>query len=125
MLFFSLLVSSTVQVFQKGLVAMFKERDEDIIFLETCYLHKRRHMIIECIPVPKEVGDMAPIYFKVCVRVPVWVCIIIFMYVCMCVYVYVYVCACVYVRVYMCVCVCVCVHLYVRVLLICSALLFT
>eukprot|EP00117_Sycon_ciliatum_P020775 scpid37840/ scgid18408/ CWF19-like protein 2 len=57
-------VVQEIRVFQKGLVAMFKERDEDIIFLETCYLHKRRHMIIECIPVPKEVGDMAPIYFK-------------------------------------------------------------
>ena len=44
---------------------MYKEQDEDVIFLETSYLQRRRHMFIECIPVPKEVGDVAPIYFKV------------------------------------------------------------
>jgi hypothetical protein len=28
-------------------------------------LKKHYHMVYECIPLPKEVGDMAPIYFKV------------------------------------------------------------
>ena len=37
-----------------------------MVFLETCkQLKKQRHMIIECIPLPKEIGDMSPIYFKV------------------------------------------------------------
>lgn len=28
-------------------------------------LHRKHHMMIDCVPVDKEVGDMAPIYFKV------------------------------------------------------------
>ena len=28
-------------------------------------LNNKRHMMIECVPVDKEVGDLAPIYFKV------------------------------------------------------------
>lgn len=30
-------------------------------------LRRRQHMVLECIPLPRELGDMAPIYFKVCV----------------------------------------------------------
>ena len=45
---------------------MFEDHKLDAIFLETCMNPKKqRHMCIECIPVPKETGDMAPIYFKV------------------------------------------------------------
>ena len=37
-----------------------------MVFLETCkQLRKQHHMIIECVPLPKETGDMAPVYFKV------------------------------------------------------------
>ena len=37
-----------------------------MVFLETCkHLKKQHHMIIECIPMPKEIGEMSPIYFKV------------------------------------------------------------
>ena len=45
---------------------MFEDDDKDAIFLETCMNPKKqRHMCIECVPVPKETGDLAPIYFKV------------------------------------------------------------
>ena len=45
---------------------MFEDQDKDAIFLETCMkARSQRHMVIECVPVPKEIGDMAPIYFKV------------------------------------------------------------
>ncbi|XP_033111020.1 CWF19-like protein 2 [Anneissia japonica] len=54
-----------MQTFKRALVKMFESQDEDIIFLETAMnLRKQRHMCIECVPVPKEIGDMAPIYFK-------------------------------------------------------------
>ena len=45
---------------------MFADNDEDVVFMETSmYLRRHPHMVIEVIPMPKEVGDMAPIYFKV------------------------------------------------------------
>ena len=45
---------------------MFSERDEDIVFMETSKNLKHfPHMSVECIPMDKEVGDLAPIYFKV------------------------------------------------------------
>ena len=46
---------------------MFEDQDRDAVFLETCMNPRgHRHMAIECVPLPKEIGDMAPIYFKVC-----------------------------------------------------------
>ncbi|XP_052045151.1 CWF19-like protein 2 [Apodemus sylvaticus] len=54
-----------IQMFRKSLVKMFKDKELDCIFLETNMgLKKHYHMVYECIPLPKEVGDMAPIYFK-------------------------------------------------------------
>lgn len=45
---------------------MFEDKDLDCVFLETnMSIKKRYHMVYECIPLPKEVGDVAPIYFKV------------------------------------------------------------
>uniref|UniRef100_A0A8B9N2X2 Cwf19-like C-terminal domain-containing protein n=1 Tax=Accipiter nisus TaxID=211598 RepID=A0A8B9N2X2_9AVES len=44
---------------------MFEAKDLDCVFLEmNMSMKKRYHMVYECIPLPKEVGDMAPIYFK-------------------------------------------------------------
>eukprot|EP00794_Sanderia_malayensis_P018404 gene18404-20259_t len=58
-------IMQEVMMFKQSLVKMFKEKDEDVIFLETFKSAKKQHhMFIECIPVPKEIGDMAPIYFK-------------------------------------------------------------
>ncbi|XP_070240386.1 CWF19-like protein 2 isoform X1 [Bos mutus] len=54
-----------IQMFRKSLVKMFEEKGLDCIFLETnMNMKKQYHMVYECIPLPKEVGDMAPIYFK-------------------------------------------------------------
>ncbi|XP_075707701.1 CWF19-like protein 2 isoform X2 [Rhinoderma darwinii] len=54
-----------IQIFRKTLVRMFADKGLDCIFLETnINLKKRFHLVYECIPLPKEVGDMAPIYFK-------------------------------------------------------------
>ncbi|KAM3935282.1 CWF19-like protein 2 [Leptodactylus fuscus] len=54
-----------IQMFRKTLVKMFEDKGLDCVFLETnINLKKRFHLVYECIPLPKEVGDMAPIYFK-------------------------------------------------------------
>lgn len=54
------------QLFRRALVRMFQSQDLDCVFME---LHinprQRRHMVLECVPLPRELGDMAPIYFKV------------------------------------------------------------
>lgn len=54
------------QLFRRALVRMFQSQDLDCVFME---LHinprQRRHMVLECIPLPRELGDMAPIYYKV------------------------------------------------------------
>ncbi|XP_077154518.1 CWF19-like protein 2 [Ranitomeya variabilis] len=54
-----------IQMFRKTLVRLFADKGLDCVFLETnINLKKRFHLVYECIPLPKEVGDMAPIYFK-------------------------------------------------------------
>ncbi|XP_030691859.2 CWF19-like protein 2 isoform X1 [Globicephala melas] len=54
-----------IQMFRKSLVKMFEDKGLDCIFLETnMSMKKQYHMVYECIPLPKEVGGMAPIYFK-------------------------------------------------------------
>uniref|UniRef100_A0A8C9U7S6 CWF19-like protein 2 n=1 Tax=Scleropages formosus TaxID=113540 RepID=A0A8C9U7S6_SCLFO len=54
-----------VQRFRRALVKMFVDQEQDCVFLETHMNPKqRRHMVYECVPLPKELGDMAPIYFK-------------------------------------------------------------
>ncbi|XP_021236209.1 CWF19-like protein 2 isoform X1 [Numida meleagris] len=54
-----------IQMFRAALVKMFEAKGLDCVFIETnMSMKKRYHMVYECIPLPKEVGDMAPIYFK-------------------------------------------------------------
>ncbi|XP_053564539.1 CWF19-like protein 2 isoform X2 [Bombina bombina] len=54
-----------IQMFRKALVKMFEARDLDCVFIESNIIVKKRfHLVYECIPLPKEAGDMAPIYFK-------------------------------------------------------------
>lgn len=51
--------------FRKALVKMFAAQDEDVLFFETAvHLNRFPHMFISCVPLPKEQGDLAPIYFK-------------------------------------------------------------
>ncbi|XP_041851108.1 CWF19-like protein 2 isoform X2 [Melanotaenia boesemani] len=58
-------VWSEMQLFRRTLVRMFESQELDCVFMETCMNPRRRqHMVLECIPLPKELGDMAPIYFK-------------------------------------------------------------
>ncbi|XP_015511849.1 CWF19-like protein 2 [Neodiprion lecontei] len=54
-----------LQTFRKAITKMFMDQEEDVIFFETSMMHRKfPHMQLECIPMPKEIGDMAPIYFK-------------------------------------------------------------
>ncbi|XP_061174042.1 CWF19-like protein 2 [Saccostrea echinata] len=58
-------VWSEIQMFRKALTRMFESMDQDVVFMETCMgLRYHPHMLIECIPMEKETGDLAPIYFK-------------------------------------------------------------
>lgn len=51
--------------FRKALVKMFATINEDVIFFETAiHLNRFPHMYITCVPLPKEQGDLAPIFFK-------------------------------------------------------------
>ncbi|KAL1260281.1 hypothetical protein QQF64_008108 [Cirrhinus molitorella] len=56
---------SEMQMFRRALVRMFESQELDCVFLETHMNPKRHlHMVYECVPMPRELGDMAPIYFK-------------------------------------------------------------
>ncbi|KAK2847125.1 hypothetical protein Q5P01_010124 [Channa striata] len=58
-------VWSEMQLFRRTLVRMFGSQDLDCVFMEThMNLRRKQHMVLECIPLPRELGDMAPIYFK-------------------------------------------------------------
>jgi len=54
-----------VQQFRASLVKMFQEQGEDCVFFETALGFKRHpHMVIECVPVPEDLGSMLPMYFQ-------------------------------------------------------------
>ncbi|XP_037123869.1 CWF19-like protein 2 [Syngnathus acus] len=58
-------VWSEIQLFRRSLVRMFESQELDCVFMEThMNLRRRPHMVLECIPLPRDLGDMAPIYFK-------------------------------------------------------------
>ncbi|CAG0925856.1 unnamed protein product, partial [Notodromas monacha] len=58
-----------IKNFAKSLVRMFQDRGEDCVFFEYFAGDKSKagfpHLTIECVPLPRELGDQAPIYFKV------------------------------------------------------------
>lgn len=45
---------------------MFAQQEKDVVFLETVIglAQQRRHCLIECVPLPREVAKQAPLYFK-------------------------------------------------------------
>ena len=45
---------------------MFDKQKKDVVFLETVMglAQQRRHCLIECIPLPREITEEAPLYFK-------------------------------------------------------------
>uniref|UniRef100_A0A914KNZ0 CWF19-like protein 2 n=1 Tax=Meloidogyne incognita TaxID=6306 RepID=A0A914KNZ0_MELIC len=56
-----------IQFWMKSLVNMWREDDEDqdCVFFENARdIHEQKHMSIECVPLPREIGDLSPIYFK-------------------------------------------------------------
>lgn len=59
-------VWNEMQMFRKALVKMFNSQNLDCIFVEQFINEKNfEHMFIECIPLDRESGSMAPMYFKV------------------------------------------------------------
>ncbi|CAG5114770.1 unnamed protein product, partial [Candidula unifasciata] len=58
-----------IQLFRKSLVQMFAAKGEDMVIMETVKNLKHfPHTAIECVPLDKELGDLAPIYFKKAVQ---------------------------------------------------------
>ena len=56
---------SEMEIFRKGLTRMFADHDLDVVFMETFTSVKRKtHMYIDCIPIPRSEGELAPMYFK-------------------------------------------------------------
>lgn len=52
--------------FKKCLIMMFAKQEKDLVFLETVMslARQKRHCLVECIPLSKEVAKQAPLYFK-------------------------------------------------------------
>ena len=47
---------------------MYSEEDKGVVFYETVISLKwQKHSVIECVPVPWELFDALPGYFKVCI----------------------------------------------------------
>ncbi|CAH2234044.1 CWF19-like protein 2 homolog [Pararge aegeria] len=51
--------------YRKLITQYFNSQNKDVVFYETATkLHRFPHMVINCVPLPRDVGDMASIYFK-------------------------------------------------------------
>ena len=58
-------VFSEMQTFRAALCKMFEEDDRDCVFFEIATGLKRHpHMVLECVPIPKENGEFLPMYFQ-------------------------------------------------------------
>lgn len=54
-----------IRSFMLALKNMFESKDMDCVFMQTCMsLSMSRHFLVDCIPLPRELGDVAPIYYK-------------------------------------------------------------
>jgi hypothetical protein len=59
-------VHREIEEFKSALVKMFNSRNRDCVFIEQFNASKKyAHMSIECLPLDRQVSNMAPIYFKV------------------------------------------------------------
>uniref|UniRef100_A0A6A7FR25 CWF19 protein 2 n=2 Tax=Hirondellea gigas TaxID=1518452 RepID=A0A6A7FR25_9CRUS len=52
--------------YRSSLVRYFASREEDVLFLECCMRlnSSHPHTVLHCIPLPRDTGDLAPIYYK-------------------------------------------------------------
>ncbi|KAL5542163.1 hypothetical protein UlMin_009873 [Ulmus minor] len=55
-----------IRNFKKSLIRMFAKQEKDVVFLETVMnlSQQRRHCLVECIPLPRDIAKEAPLYFK-------------------------------------------------------------
>lgn len=55
-----------IRNFKKCLIMMFSKQERDVVFLETVLglAQQRRHCLVECVPLPREIVKQAPVYFK-------------------------------------------------------------
>ncbi|XP_073038005.1 uncharacterized protein [Primulina eburnea] len=55
-----------IRNFKKCLIMMFSKQERDVVFLETVLglARQRRHCLVECVPLPREIAKQAPVYFK-------------------------------------------------------------
>lgn len=52
-------------MFCKQLVNMFRDKQMDVVFYEIATRFNRLpHMILHCVPLPRTIGNLAPVYFK-------------------------------------------------------------
>ncbi|CAH0757576.1 unnamed protein product [Diatraea saccharalis] len=54
-----------IMTYRRALTQFYNSQSQDVVFFELATkLHRFPHMVINCVPVPRDVGDMASIYFK-------------------------------------------------------------
>ena len=58
-------VFEEMQAFRKALCNMFESEDRDCVFYEIATgLKKHPHMVLECVPLPKEAGELVRIFVE-------------------------------------------------------------
>ncbi|XP_028156568.1 CWF19-like protein 2 homolog [Ostrinia furnacalis] len=58
-------VWAEILTFRKALTRFFNTQGKDVVFFEMATkLHRFPHMVLNCVPLPRDVGDTAAIYFK-------------------------------------------------------------
>jgi hypothetical protein len=63
-------VQDEMNTFRKALVKMYAAEDRDCVFFESALnLKKFPHMILQCVPLEREYGDTAPMYFQKAIQV--------------------------------------------------------
>ena len=55
-----------IRNFKKCLIMMFAKQEKGVVFFETVVelSRQRRHCLVECIPLPRDLAEEAPMYFK-------------------------------------------------------------